>query len=122
MRSLNRRSLLLAVLVTAAALVLGGCGGDDEQVAAPANTVRMGDMFFDPADLTVPAGSEVTVVNNGAVIHNWIVRGAGVGTAELRPGQSIIVDLKGIRPGTYTVYCDQAGHVEAGQIGTLTIT
>jgi uncharacterized cupredoxin-like copper-binding protein len=49
------------------------------------------------------------------------VKGAGVGTAELRPGQSIRVSLKGIKPGTYTVYCDQAGHAQAGQVGTLTI-
>ena len=122
MPSLHRRTLAAAVLVIAAVFALGACGGDDRQVAAPANTVRMGDMFFDPADLTVPADSEVTVVNNGSVIHNWIVRGAGVGTAELRPGQLIIVDLKGIKPGRYTVYCDQPGHVEAGQVGTLTIT
>ena len=117
-----RRALALAVLTLTALLALGACGGDDEQVGAPALTVRMGDMFFDPAGVTVPAGAEVRVVNEGAVVHNWIVRGAGVGTAEVRPGQSIIVSLRGIKAGTYTVYCDQLGHVEAGQVGTLTIT
>ena len=116
------RPLAVAILVALAALALGGCGGDDEQVAGAARTVRMGEFFYQPADITVPVDSEVTVVNDGAVIHNWIVKGAGVGTAELRSGQSIIVSLKGIKPGTYTVYCDQAGHVEAGQVGTLTIT
>ena len=70
----------------------------------------MADFNFRPAELTVPRNSEVRVV-----------RGAGVRTAELRPGQSIIVDLEGVKPGTYTV-CDQPGHVEAGQVGTLTIT
>jgi plastocyanin len=117
------KARLLAVLaVVGLALALSACGGDDAVVAAPAGTVSMGDFNYQPADITVPADSEVTVVNNGAVIHNWIVKGAGVGTAELRPGQSIIVNLKGIKPGTYTVYCDQAGHVEAGQVGSLTIT
>ena len=64
----------------------------------------MGDFNYRPADLTVGRHSEVRVVNEGAVIHNWIVRGGGVGTAELRPGRSIIVDLRGIRPGTYIVF------------------
>ena len=122
MRSLNRRTLAAAVLVIVTVLGLAGCGGDDKKVAGPPNSVRMGEFYFRPADLTVPRDSEVTVFNDGAVIHNWIVKGAGVGTAELRPGQSIIVSLKGIKPGTYTVYCDQPGHAEAGQTGMLTIS
>jgi plastocyanin len=121
MHSFKARFLAVLALV-GLAFALSACGGDDAQVATPAGTVSMGDFWFKPADVTVAADSEVTVVNDGAVIHNWIVRGAGVGTAELKPGQSIIVSLKGIKPGTYTVYCDQPGHVEAGQIGTLTIT
>ena len=121
MHPTNARLVALALLV-GLALALGACGGADARVAAPAATVRMGDFDYQPADITVGAGSEVTVVNDGGVIHNWIVRGAGVGTAELKPGRSIIVDLQGVKPGTYTVYCDQPGHVEAGQVGTLTIT
>lgn len=114
--------LLAIVALAGLTLTVGGCGGDDTKVATPAGTVRMGEFYFRPADVTVPANSEVTVVNDGTVVHNWIVKGAGVGTAELRPGQSIIVSLKGVKPGTYTVYCDQPGHVEAGQVGTLTIS
>jgi plastocyanin len=107
MHSFKARFLAVLALV-GLAFALSACGGDDAQVATPAGTVSMGDFWFKPADVTV--------------VHNWIVRGAGVGTAELKPGQSIIVSLKGIKPGTYTVYCDQPGHVEAGQVGTLTIT
>jgi plastocyanin len=117
-----RVRFLAVIALVALALTLSACGGDDAQVAAPAGTVRMGDFWFQPADVTMSADSELTVVNDGAVIHNWIIRGAGVGTAELKPGQSIIVSLRGVEPGTYTVYCDQPGHVEAGQVGTLTIT
>jgi plastocyanin len=117
-----RLPALALALAVVTVLGLSACGGDDAKVAAPPNTVRMGEFYYRPADITVAAGAEVTVVNDGTVIHNWIVKGAGVGTAELRPGQSIIVSLKGIKPGTYTVYCDQPGHAEAGQVGTLTIT
>lgn len=117
-----RRSVLLAALVAVLALALGGCGGDDTKLTAPTATVHMGEFFYKPSDLTVARNSAVTIVNDGTVVHTWIVKGAGVGTAGVAPGGSIIVDLKGIAPGTYTVYCDQPGHTQAGQGGTLTIT
>ena len=114
------RTLLVAVLGVAA-LALSACGGDDKPTATPANTVSMGDFFYKPAEFTVPANAIVNIVNDGAVPHSWILKGAGVGTTAIAPGQSIIVDLRGIKPGTYTVFCDQAGHTEAGQTGKLTI-
>jgi uncharacterized cupredoxin-like copper-binding protein len=60
-------------------------------------------------------------VNEGTVAHSRIIRAAGVGTTAIAPGQSVIVDLRGITAATYTVYCDQAGHIQAGETGKLTI-
>jgi plastocyanin len=115
------RSLVIAVLVALGATTLYACGGDDKPAAAPANTVMMGEFYYKPADVTVPRNAIVNIVNEGAVAHSWIIQGAGVGTTAIAPGQSIIVDLRDIKPGTYTVYCDQAGHTQAGQTGKLTI-
>lgn len=115
------RALLAAALIGVAAVALSACGGDDAPNATPATTVSMGDFWYQPAEFTVPAGAIVNIVNNGAVAHSWILKGAGVGTTAIAPGQSIIVDLRGIKPGTYTIFCDQAGHTEAGQTGRLTI-
>jgi plastocyanin len=114
------RSLVVAVLVGISATVLA-CGSDDKPNAAPANTVEMGDFWYKPAEFTVPRDAIVNVVNVGAVAHSWILQGAGVGTTAIAPGKSIIVDLRDIKPGTYTIYCDQAGHTQAGQSGKLTI-
>jgi plastocyanin len=115
-----RRTFLVALFL-GVTLALSACGGDDEPNAAPANTVTMGEFFYQPAEFTVPRNAVVNIVNDGAVAHSWILQGAGVGTTAIAPGQSIIVDLRDIKPGTYTVYCDQAGHTQAGQRGTLTI-
>jgi plastocyanin len=115
------RSLVIAVLVALGATTLYACGGDDKPAAAPANTVMMGEFYYKPADVTVPRNAIVEIVNEGAVAHSWIIQGAGVGTTAIARGQSIIVDLRDIKPGTYTVYCDQAGHTQAGQTGKLTI-
>jgi len=114
--------LVMLVVAAVAVVVLTACGGDDAARTAPTATVHMGEFFYRPAELTVARNSALTVVNDGAVVHTWIVKGAGVGTAGLAPGQSIIVDLRGIEPGTYTVFCDQPGHTMSGQSGTLTIT
>jgi len=122
LRARHARHLVVAILVAALGLALGACGGDDQKLTAPTATVHMGEFFYKPAELTVARNSAITVVNDGTVVHTWIVKGAGVGTAEMRPGASIIVDLKGIAPGTYMVYCDQPGHTQSGQSGMLTIT
>ena len=115
------RSLIVAIFVGVAALALSACGEDDKPNAAPANTVEMGDFLYKPAEFSVPRDAIVNVVNVGAVAHSWILQGAGVGTTAIAPGKSIIVDLRDIKPGTYTIYCDQAGHTQAGQTGKLTI-
>lgn len=113
------RFLALLALLLLVALITGSCREDETDVD-PA-TVSMGEFWFRPAELTVPRNAKVTVVNDGAVVHTWIVKGAGVGTANVRPGQSAVLDLEDIQPGAYTVYCDQPGHTEAGQSGRLTI-
>ncbi len=82
----------------------------------------MGEYFYQPADVVVPRNSKITIVNEGSLVHSWVVKGAGVGTAGLPPGQSIIVFLAAVPPGTYTIYCDQPGHTQLGQAGILTIT
>lgn len=119
----NHRFLPLGALLLAAAvaLALGACGGDDQVSASPV-TVRMTEFSFLPAELNLPRNSRVNVVNEGHVAHTWIVKDAGAGTPDLQPGQSIIVDLRGIAAGTYALYCDQPGHSAAGQSGILTIT
>lgn len=119
--TMRLRTLLVAVIFGVATVALPACGGDDRPSATPANTVRMGEFFYKPAEFTVPANAIVNIVNDGSVAHSWILKGAGVGTTAIAPGQSIIVDLRGIKPGIYTVFCDQAGHTEAGQTGKLTI-
>ena len=115
------RHLIVPVVLVVAPLTLSACGGDDKRNAAPAQTVEMGDFWYTPAELSVSRDTVIKVVNVGAVAHSWILQAAGVGTTAVAPGRSILVDLRDIKPGTYTIYCDQAGHTQAGQSGRLTI-
>ena len=117
----RRRVAAFAGVLALAGVSLGGCGGDAGDAAPPA-TVKMGEFYFAPAELTVPRDATVLLRNNGAEAHSWVVQGPGVGTAPIQPRRSFVLTLKGIKPGRYPVYCDQMGHAAAGQKGTLIIT
>jgi plastocyanin len=121
-RTGRKCSLVVATLLTLGIAGATACGSDDSPVAAPAATIRMGEFFYQPAELTVARGSTVLVVNDGAAVHSWILKGPGIGTAGIAPGDSLLVDLRRVAPGRYTIFCDQAGHTQAGQIGTLTVS
>lgn len=135
---------LAALIVSATALSRSGGGveigsgaqsddspaavGDDvaeaevEGDAAPV-AVSMTEFAFDPSDLTAPAGGSVDVTNDGSIPHNYQLKGMEeeYGTADLNGGESASVDLAGLDPGEYPVYCSIAGHESAGMSGTLTI-
>jgi plastocyanin len=86
-RSRRWRSIL--ALLAASALVLAACGDDDEETnggeESPAATAGAGglsltmeDDSFDPDELRVAAGSDVTIAltNDGNAIHNVRIAGA----------------------------------------------
>lgn len=142
-----RRALLLASAAFALALGLGGCGDGDggeagqggagqggaEQAAAGPDgvaegegtplAITAGDIYLEPDEATVPAGPiTVTYTNEGQLRHTLLVDGAA-------PGFYLDVPERGatatgtmqLRPGTYVLYCDIAGHRAAGMEGTLTV-
>ncbi len=97
-----------------------GAGGD----AGSATTVEIGeyDLYFEPADVTIPADTDVqvTVTNNGALDHNWDVLGTSFMTQIAGGGdvQTITVNLPA---GEYDLQCDVPGHAAAGMVGKLTV-
>jgi plastocyanin len=113
-----RRGHLLAIVLLGAAVVLAGCGGDDDRI-----TVEMYDNAFEPANLTVGLGTEVVFDNIGRVAHNAIDVDGGWATPDLVDPQeqaSITFD----EPGTYTYYCSLHAPSDAsgGMVGTVTVS
>jgi plastocyanin len=104
-------------------VVIAGCGGTSSAAhPSAATTVQMAEYSYTPADLTVPLNTKLTVINRGTLTHTYILRGIGRGTADVQAGQRVTLDLAGVAPGTYHVFCDQVGHTEKGQSGLITIT
>ena len=131
---------LLGVALGVIALVASDGGGGGS--AAPAGggggaageaTVAASEFAFDPADVELTAGAEVTVEldNGGAVEHNWTVLSEEI-TAESEFNEDLVVAQVGntaagetnsasftLEPGEYQVICTIAGHFDAGMQGTV---
>jgi uncharacterized cupredoxin-like copper-binding protein/mono/diheme cytochrome c family protein len=93
-------------------------GGGTAQ-AADTFTIELHDIFFQPKEVTIPAGKEVTLdlKNLGAAPHNFSIDALKI-SVDLAPGET--KDVKLTAPeGTYEYYCNVPGHKEAGMVGTL---
>lgn len=117
------------ILVTAVLLAVAGCGDDKTYVTAltPAppedTTVSAIDNFFRPEVLEVPAGTEVTFLNNGRNDHNIVVTGTssafGVAKEAFRPGGLYSFTFE--EPGTYEYFCSIHGTAAAGMVGSVRV-
>lgn len=110
--------LAMIVMLVAAGIAVRGSDGDSAAAAAPgvAETidVTLGDLFVEPAELTMPAGAQLTlnVTNDGAMPHDLKVGGTD-GTAMLDPGASETITI-GPFDATTEAWCTVPGHREAG--------
>jgi uncharacterized cupredoxin-like copper-binding protein len=97
----SRRAVSPVVLALTSALVLAGCGDDDQGAASTAAdrvvTVTMTDNAFDPAGLTVAAGETVTFrfENRGAAVHEAVI-----GDGAYQSAHSDAMDTIDATPGT----------------------
>ena len=119
---------LLALAAVAAFAV--ACGADQptgSPTPVPSGIVPVNarEFKFEPATLTVAAGTVTFAVRNtGNIEHEFeIFKGDSVvdEIEGLVPGltKELTVDLE---PGEYTYVCKLAGHEEQGMKGTLTVT
>jgi len=131
---------VMVVALAIGALFLAACGGGQtptqqpaqppaaEQPATPAPSaegqrvkVDMSEFKFAMESAEVKAGKvSFELVNAGTVEHSFIIEGTDVKSEQVRAGQTVSVhsDLK---PGTYVVVCDVAGHKEAGMTMQLVV-
>ena len=95
-------------------------GATTTSAAAPV-TVTMSEFKFSPAKVTAPVDGTLNVVNGGTMAHNLVIEG-GPSTRDLNPGQSQVLNLAGLAPGTYRFICTIPGHEGSGMVGELTIS
>ena len=117
-----RKRLAKGAVSLGAVLVMGACGGggageEGATTGGGATTLSMIDNAFEPASLTVAAGSEIQLSNDGQAPHNLTIEGTDI-DEDLEAGQSTNVAIDA-EPGQYTMFCEY--HRDAGMEGTVTI-
>lgn len=115
-----------AAVAVAAAALLAGCGGAGSQPAGSIS-VTMSEFKFNPSTISAPHGKIVFFLQNvGTTSHDMIIEdGSGTrvaGSELVSAGDTVVFTVDNIAAGTYTYYCDQTGHRDAGMQGTLTVT
>lgn len=122
------RALVVAAVLLA--VPLAGCAGNGGDDAVTEYTVEADEWSLSPANVTVPAGEEITVTfeNVGSNQHNYGVDLDGDGDTEddvrtetIPKDESVELTFTVDEPGTYAVFCDVPGHRGAGMEGTLTV-
>ena len=124
----------LAVLIsTTAMLMFGGtsCGSDDRPVngrsaKGPSGdsglTVIAKDISLFPATFRAGAGDvHVTYRNEGSIQHTLLIDGVDGFKLDVAAKGDVDDGSVTLAPGSYTLYCDVAGHREAGMEASLTI-
>ncbi len=77
--------------------------------------------FAIQGDLSIPAGHVVfELVNVGTQIHNVVIEN-GPSSVDVAGGQTVSFDAGELAPGTYTIFCDLAGHRESGMEAVLVV-
>lgn len=125
---MRRLAVRLTVPLAAVAVlsgVLSACGEDgtiDDEPADPGaaagDTVTAASFAFDPSELTVPAGTTVTFVNEDSARHTFTSGdGEPDGTFDLEAGEGESAEFTFDDAGTYPFFCQ----VHPSMTGTITV-
>jgi plastocyanin len=112
---------VIAVIALGAILALTGGGDDDDAIAAPTIvndldfTIEIPDFEFDPPNVSVPAGANITFQNTHAARHNAMARDESWKTEDLDRGESDTLTFDA--PGSWEYICSIHPYME----GVLTV-
>jgi plastocyanin len=107
--SVGLRVLMAFGAVTSAALLLSACAagsdtsGDPLTIGGASETVVIEDFKFQPGNLQVPAGAEITFVNRDSAVHDAKARDETWETEHLGEDEEDAVAFD--TAGTYDYFC-----------------
>ena len=119
--------VLIAAALAAIALVSVACGGGASTGGSGGGnalnvTITMTEFKYDPATINATASQtiNVTMVNKGSIKHTFVIPDLKVNFSA-DPGQTVTKSFAAPAAGTYKIECDEAGHKEAGMVGSLVV-
>ncbi len=108
-------TLRAIVAVAALGLLDSACSGDSSPTCeqpVEATRVEMGDFYYEPTCVAVETAATLTVENPGAVPHTFTVADTSA-NLDLAAGESGELDLTGVAPGLYRVFCTYHSDMES---------
>jgi len=127
---MSRPRLALVAGVLLGAFLLAACGGGNDDggggrtVTATGGrvTVRARDIAFDVDRIEASAGPlEVTLVDDGALQHTFVVEGVDGFKLSVDSGTTRDSGTVELAAGEYVFYCDVPGHRAQGMEGTIVV-
>ena len=116
----RRRWIFIATAFLATGVLVGFVVMALGQEPAGTVEVTMTDYAFSPTVIHVASGEQLHIVNDGELIHSFLIPDLGKGI-ELLPGDEGTLALPASAAGTHRVICDIVGHVDAGMVATIEI-
>src|SRR5439155_25884546 len=83
--------------------------------------VHLSEFKIEPGDVTVAAGGTLQVMNLGTTAHNLAIKDTQLASPMVNAGGSANLSVSGLSAGTYTLFCQVAGHEQAGMKATMRI-
>ena len=87
---------------------------------APALTLVATEFAYDPPTAVGAETLEITLLNEGLILHNLEIEGVDGFVLEVEAGESAAGEIS-LPAGTYFYFCSIPGHREVGMEGRLTI-
>jgi plastocyanin len=117
----HRQAGMEGKLIVDPSLPIPGGGGGGAAAGAPV-TLDAADLSFTPKDLTAPAGPvTITYVNKGKLQHTLLIEEDSSFKKVVADAGQTQTGTFTAKPGTYTLYCDVAGHRAAGMEAKLKV-
>ncbi|MET0460882.1 MAG: multicopper oxidase domain-containing protein, partial [Ilumatobacteraceae bacterium] len=109
--------------IIAVGFALRAAADDDAAIATDGGTITgtLSEYAIDLSASAIGPNGHLTVTNTGTMAHTVGIRDTDIMSAAIEPGGSTTIDLADLDAGTYEVFCDIAGHVEAGMSTSLEI-
>ncbi len=105
----------LVTMATLALLALPASGTRAAPAAQSGTVIEIGDNFFQPAQVTVPAGTTITWRNGGQRPHTATASSGAFDTGAVQPGAEASVTLN--NAGSYDYFCQ----FHDGMVGTIVV-
>jgi FtsP/CotA-like multicopper oxidase with cupredoxin domain/plastocyanin len=116
-------SAIAMVMAFVAMVAVARSNNTTTTVVGAGTPVTETDFKIAPDPVTVPVDGALSVTNSSTngTVHNLAVQGTNLTTSDIAAGASASLSLKGLKAGTYTIYCKVPGHAGAGMKATLIV-